>query len=48
MALTAFLDLHFNVLMPPIDDAEAIGAFNQRMTFHKFQRAYESALLTAI
>jgi hypothetical protein len=49
LALTGFLDLHFYVPIPPSEDAKATGAFiSQRMTFHKFQRAYESALLTAI
>jgi len=47
--LTGFLDLHFNVPMPPSDDTEAAGAFiSQRMMFNKFQRAYEDALLKAI
>jgi hypothetical protein len=49
LALTGFLDLHFNVPMPPSEDAEALGAFiNQRMRFNRFQAAYEDALLTAI
>jgi hypothetical protein len=49
LALTGFLDLHFNVPMSPSEDAEALGAFiNQRMTFNRFQAAYEDALLTAI
>ena len=49
LALTGFLDLHFNVPTPPSEDAEAIGQFiNQRMSFNKFQTAYEDALLTAI
>ena len=49
MALTGFLDLHFNVPMPPSEDAEAMGAFlNQRMTFNAFQGVYEDALLTSI
>jgi hypothetical protein len=35
--------------MPASEDTEAVAAFvNQRMTFNKFQRAYENALLTAI
>ena len=49
LALTGFLDLHFNVPMPPSDDVEAVAAYiGRRMWFNKFQRAYESALLTAI
>lgn len=49
LALTGFLDLHYNVPRPPSEDAKAVGAFiGQRMTFNKFQRAYEDALLTAI
>jgi hypothetical protein len=49
LALTGFLDLHFNVPAPSTDDAEAMGAFiSQRMSFNRFQSAYEDALLTAI
>jgi hypothetical protein len=49
LALTGFLDLHFNLPMPPSEDTEAIGAFiAERKRFNKFQRAYEDALLTAI
>jgi hypothetical protein len=49
LALTGFLDLHFNVPTPPGEDAEALGAFiNQRLRFNRFQAAYEDALLTAI
>ncbi|MGB8278916.1 MAG: hypothetical protein WCF20_13420 [Methylovirgula sp.] len=49
LALTGFLDLHFNAPMPPSDDAEALGAFtSQRKEFNRFQSAYEDALLTAI
>jgi hypothetical protein len=49
LALTGFLDLHFKVPMPPKENAKAFGAFiGQRMTFNKFQSAYEDALLTAI
>jgi acetolactate synthase small subunit len=49
LALTGFLNLHFNVPVPAGEDAEALGAFiNQRMRFNKFQVAYENALLTAI
>jgi hypothetical protein len=47
LALTGCLNLHFNVPVPAGEDA--LGAFiNQRMTFNKFQAAYEDALLTAI
>lgn len=49
LALTGFLDLHFNLPTPTSDDTEATAAFaSQRMRFSNFQRAYESALLTAI
>ncbi len=49
LALTGFLDLHFNMPMPPEDDAKAMGKFAaERMSFNKFQNAYENALLTAI
>ena len=49
LALTGFLDLHFNVPMPPSEDVEAMAAYvNQRMTFNGFQGVYEDALLTAI
>jgi hypothetical protein len=49
LALTGFLDLHFNVPTPASNDSEAIAAFtSQRMKFNNFQRAYETALLTAI
>ncbi len=49
LALTGFLDLHFNVPMPPKEDAEAIAAFiNQRAMFNKFQRAFEDALSAAV
>ena len=49
LALTGFLDLHFNMAIPPSDDAEAVSSFiNQRMDFNKFQSAYEDALLTAV
>jgi hypothetical protein len=35
--------------MPAGEDAAAIGAFvSRRLTFNKFQRAYENALLAAI
>ena len=48
LALTGFLDLHFNMAIPPTEDAEAVGAFiNQRMNFNRIQAAYENALLTA-
>jgi hypothetical protein len=49
LALTGFLDLHFNVPVPASDDTEAVAAFaSKRMSFNKFQRAYENALLAAI
>jgi hypothetical protein len=49
LALTGFLDLHFNVPMPASEKTEALAAFiAQRKRFNKFQRAYEEALLTAI
>jgi hypothetical protein len=49
LALTGFLDLHFNVPIPSGEDSEALGAFiSERMTFNKFQANYEDALLTAI
>lgn len=49
LALTGFLDLHFNPPMPAKENAEALGAFiSQRRTFNSLQRAYEKALLTAI
>ena len=49
LALTGFLNLHFNEPMPPGENAEALSAFTgQRMRFNRFQIAYEEALLTAI
>ena len=49
LALTGFLDLHFNVPMPSSEDTEAVGAFiNRRRKFNKFQSDYEQALLAAI
>jgi hypothetical protein len=49
LVLTGFLDLHFNVPMPPSENTEAVASFvSQRMWFNKFQRAYENALLKAI
>jgi hypothetical protein len=46
LAVTGFLDLHFNV--PLAGDAEALGAVtSQRTRFNGFQRAYEDALLAA-
>jgi hypothetical protein len=49
LAITGFLDLHFNVPMPPADQPEAIAQFiDHRMKFTKFHGAYENALLTAI
>jgi hypothetical protein len=49
LALTGFLDLHFNVTMPPVDQNEAVAQFiSQRREFLKFQCAYESAISMAI
>lgn len=49
LLLTGFLDLHFNVRMPPSGNVEEVAAFiSHRMAFNKFQRAYEDALLKAI
>lgn len=49
LALTGFLDLHFDTPAPPSEDAEAHDAFiNERRWFNKFQITYENALLTAI
>ena len=49
LSLTGFLDLHFNVAMPPCEDAEGLRTFaNQRRRFNKFQTAYEDALLKAL
>jgi hypothetical protein len=49
LALTGFLDLHFNASAPPSGNTEAMVAFvNERRSFNKFQSAYESALLTAV
>jgi hypothetical protein len=49
LAITGFLDLHFNIPMPLADQPEAVAQFvNDRMKFTKFQRAYEDAILTAI
>jgi hypothetical protein len=37
LALTGFLDLHFNVAMPPADQTEVVAQFiNQRREFMKF------------
>jgi hypothetical protein len=49
LALTGFLDLHFNVAMPAADQTEALAQFiNQHSEFMKFQSAYESAISTAV
>ncbi len=48
LALTGFLDLHFNVETPSADDAEAFAQFiGQRRDFRKFQSAYEQAIAGA-
>jgi len=48
LALTGFLDLHFNASLPPNSNTETVAAFiDQRRKFNKFQTAYEDALLTA-
>jgi len=49
LALTGFLDLHFELAMPPADQTDAVAHFiSQRREFMKFQSAYESAIATAI
>jgi hypothetical protein len=49
LALTSFLDLHFNVAMPLADQTEALGKFvSERRKFTKFQSAYESAISVAV
>jgi addiction module HigA family antidote len=49
LALTGFLDLHFDRPEPPSEDAEALESFrNQRWRFNRFQITYEDALLTAV
>jgi hypothetical protein len=49
LALTGFLDLHFNVPMPPADQTEALAQFvNRRREFIKFQSAYGSAISAAV
>ncbi len=49
LALTGFLDLHFNVAIPPADQTEALARFvSQRREFTKFQSAYESAISAAV
>jgi hypothetical protein len=49
LALTGFLDLHFNLATPAADQTEAVAQFiNQRMEFMKYQSAFESAVATAI
>jgi hypothetical protein len=49
LALTGFLDLHFNVAMPPADQTEAVAQFiSQRLAFMKFQSAYESGISAAV
>jgi hypothetical protein len=49
LALTGFLDLDFNVAMPPADQTEAVAQFiSQRRAFMKFQSAYESAISAAV
>jgi hypothetical protein len=49
LALTGFLDLHFNGAMPPADQVEAVAQFtSDRRKFMKFQCHYESAIATAI
>ena len=48
LVLTGFLDLHFDVPMPPADQTEAVAKFiSQRREFMKFQSAYESAISAA-
>jgi hypothetical protein len=48
MALTGFLDLHFDPPTPASENTEATAAFvDQRISFNQFQRAYEDALLGA-
>ena len=49
LALTGFLDLHFHIAMPSLEQTEAVAQFiSQRRKFMKFQRAYENALSTAV
>ena len=48
LALTGRLDLHFDVPRPDAGDVQAFVVHHrQQMTFNKFQRAYEGALLNA-
>ena len=49
LALTGFLDLHFDTPKPDPSDAQAFAAFiHQQMAFNKFQRMYEGELLAAV
>ncbi len=49
LALTGFLDLHFNLTMPPAEQSEAVAQFiSQRREFLKFQSAFEIAVATAV
>jgi hypothetical protein len=49
LALTGFLDLHFDTARPDSSDAQAVAAFaHEQMAFNKFQRVHEAELLEAV
>jgi hypothetical protein len=49
LALTGFLDLHFDEPEPSPEDPEALEPFRDRQRrFNKFQITYENALLAAV